>query len=86
MTKTRIKVVVRARPTVNYASKNINIDESTGKVAINIPKMEDKGYVNHQQENWGFHFDKVLQNASQEVLFDVCAKDIIKSVIDGYSG
>jgi len=54
MVKAPIKVIVRARPTVNYASKNIFIDEATGKVSINIPKDEKQGYVNHQQENWGF--------------------------------
>ena len=86
MVKAPVKVIVRARPTVNYASKNIFIDELTGKINVNIPKQEDRGYVNHQQEHWGFQFDKVLQNASQEVLFDICAKDIVHSLLEGYSG
>lgn len=86
MVKTPIKVIIRARPTVNYASKNIIMDETTNKISINIPKQEEKGYVNHQQENWGFQFDKVLQNASQEVLFDICAKNIVSSLLEGYSG
>jgi kinesin family protein 6/9 len=86
MVKAPVKVIVRARPTVNYASKNIFIDELTGKINVNIPKQEDRGYVNHQQEHWGFQFDKVLQNASQEVLFDICAKDIVNSLLEGYSG
>lgn len=86
MVKTPIKVIIRARPTVNYASKNIIMDETNNKISINIPKQEEKGYVNHQQENWGFQFDKVLQNASQEVLFDICAKNLVNSLLDGYSG
>lgn len=86
MVKTPIKVIIRARPTVNYASKNIMMDETNSKISINIPKQEEKGYVNHQQENWGFQFDKVLQNASQEVIFDICAKNIVNSLLDGYSG
>lgn len=86
MVKAPIKVIVRARPTVNYASKNIFIDEATGKVSINIPKDEKQGFVNHQQENWGFQFDKVLQNVSQEVMFDLCGKDNVMSLIDGYCG
>ena len=86
MSKTPIKVIIRARPTVNYASKNITMDETNSKISINIPKQEEKGYVNHQQENWGFHFDKVLQNASQEVIFDICAKSIVSSLLEGYSG
>ncbi|KAL4442793.1 hypothetical protein ABPG74_010682 [Tetrahymena malaccensis] len=86
MVKAPIKVVVRTRPTANFAYKNIQINESSNYVGINIPKNAESGYVNHQQENWGFHFDKVLQNVSQEVMFDVCAKDIVLSVLEGYSG
>lgn len=86
MVKTPIQVIIRARPTVNYASKNIQIEENSSKIAINIPKQQEKGYVNHQQENWAFQFDKVLQNASQEVMFDICAKNLIGSLLEGYSG
>jgi kinesin family protein 6/9 len=32
---------------------------------VNIPKSADQGLINHQQENWGFQFEKVLTNASQ---------------------
>ena len=63
MVKAPIKVVIRTRPTANFASKNISVDENTGYVGITIPKDANQGFVNHQQENWGFHFDKILQNA-----------------------
>ena len=43
MVKAPIKVIIRSRPTVNYASKNIEIDENTGKISINIPKQADSG-------------------------------------------
>jgi kinesin family protein 6/9 len=86
MVKSPVKVIVRARPTVNFASKNLYIDEASSTISINIPKLEEKGYVNHQQENWKFQFDKVLNNASQEVVYDMCAKDILLSVLEGYSG
>jgi thioredoxin reductase (NADPH) len=32
MVKAPIKVIIRTRPTVNYASKNIDIDETSGKI------------------------------------------------------
>ncbi|CAD8210486.1 unnamed protein product [Paramecium pentaurelia] len=86
MIKTPIKVIVRTRPTVEFAYKNININENTGHIAINIPKSAEQGFVNHQQEDWGFTFDKVLQNASQEVVFDICGKELIHSALGGYSG
>lgn len=43
MVKTPIKVIIRSRPTVDFAYKNIQIDENTGHVAINIPKSPDQG-------------------------------------------
>jgi len=86
MVKTLVKVVVRTRPTVEFASKNIEIDDATGKISVTIPKSPDKGYVNNQQDNWTFHLDKIFQNVSQEVIFDYCTKDIINSFLEGYSG
>lgn len=41
MVKAPIKVIIRSRPTVNYASKNIEIEENAGKISINIPKNAD---------------------------------------------
>jgi len=53
---------------------------------VNIPKDEAQGYVNHQQENWPFQFHKILNNVSQDVVFDLTCKDIISSALDGFSG
>ena len=44
MVKAPIKVIIRTRPTVNYASKNIDIDEASGKITVNIPKLAESGY------------------------------------------
>lgn len=86
MVKTDIRVIIRARPTVNFANSNIAVDEAHNQVAIHIPKDEAQGYVNHQQEDWSFTFDKLLLNASQEVVFDLCAKDLVASMFEGYNG
>jgi kinesin family protein 6/9 len=53
---------------------------------VNIPKDEHGGHVNNQQESWRFKFDKLLHNATQEDVFDTCARDIVKSVVDGING
>ena len=45
MVKAPIKVIIRSRPTANYASKNIEIDEGAGKISINIPKHAESGYT-----------------------------------------
>jgi kinesin family protein 6/9 len=86
MVKSPVKVIVRARPTVNFASKNLRIDEDTGYVNVNIPKDQAQGHVNHQQENWSFRFDKVLTNTPQEVVFELVAKDVLNHALEGYSG
>ena len=36
--KGKVKVIIRARPTVNFASKNLAIDENSGNISINIAK------------------------------------------------
>merc|ERR1719158_2033681 len=53
---------------------------------MRVPREEEKGAVNNQQESWHFKVDKVLVNASQETVFEVCARDVVKSVMDGYNG
>jgi kinesin family protein 6/9 len=42
--------------------------------------------VNHQQNQWGFQFEKVLSNASQEVIYNLSSKEILTSALEGYSG
>ncbi|CDW85408.1 kinesin motor domain-containing protein [Stylonychia lemnae] len=55
-------------------------------VTVQVPKNESSGFVNNQQEQWRFKFDKILHNSSQEDVFDHCARDIVKSVIEGFNG
>ena len=41
MVKTPVKVFIRSRPTIDFAYKNIKIDENVGHVGITIPKSAD---------------------------------------------
>jgi len=96
MVKHNVKVVIRTRPTANFASKNLYIDPATHvsqvsfsllkHINVNIPKDEHGGHVNNQQESWRFKFDKLLHNSSQEDVFDATSRDIVKSVVDGFNG
>ncbi|KAJ3301978.1 Kinesin-like protein kif9 [Kappamyces sp. JEL0829] len=52
---------------------------------IHIPKNEEWGYINNQQENWDFKFDKILHNSSQETVYEECGVPIVKSVLEGYN-
>jgi len=84
--KEKVKVVIRTRPTAHFASKNITIDTEEGTVLINKPKSEEAGPINNQLESWKFKYDKILHNASQEDVFDYCARGIISSIVEGYNG
>lgn len=39
--------------------------------------------MNNQQEQWRYKYDKILHNASQEDVFEDCAKDLVRSAVDG---
>ncbi len=58
-TETQIKVVVRTRPTQQFAQRNLSINQLENKISITIPKNESKGLINNQKENWQFQFDKI---------------------------
>ena len=40
-------MVIRARPTNKFASSNLDIDETQGKITVRIPKDASQGIVNH---------------------------------------
>lgn len=52
---------------------------------MTVAKQEEKGIINNQQDSWKFKFDKILDNISQEDVFDICGRDIVRNVIDGYN-
>jgi kinesin family protein 6/9 len=64
MVKNTVKVVIRTRPTSNFASKNLRIDLEQKTIEAFIPKDNTQGMINNQQENWKFKFDEILHNAS----------------------
>lgn len=86
MGKSNVRVVLRARPTANFANENFQFNEGSDSIDMRLPKEEGAGHVNNQQESWHFKVDKVLVNSSQESVFETCASDVVKSVMDGYNG
>jgi kinesin family protein 6/9 len=47
MVKQAVKVVIRTRPTSNFASKNMNVDVNNGTISMGIPKNEAGGVINN---------------------------------------
>jgi len=86
MKSKHVKVIVRTRPTSDFADDILQISQETNSIHIHIPKNSESGFINNQQEDWDFKFDQILHNASQECIFDECGAPILKSLIDGYNG
>lgn len=84
--KQAVRVIIRTRPTADFASKNLEIDPSKGTIVIRQDKNEEAGFVNNQTDQWKFNFEKILHNASQDEVYEQCATDIIQSVVEGYNG
>lgn len=42
--------------------------------------------INNQLESWKFKYNKILHNASQEDVFDHCARPAISSIVEGFNG
>ncbi|OUM57692.1 hypothetical protein PIROE2DRAFT_48516 [Piromyces sp. E2] len=86
MKSKHVKVIVRTRPTSDFAVDILQISQETNSIHIHIPKNSESGFINNQQEDWDFKFNQILHNASQECIFDECGAPILKSLIDGYNG
>jgi len=79
-------VIIRTRPTADFASKNLEVDTSKGSIVIRTEKNEESGHVNNQTDQWKFSFEKILHNASQDEVYEQSATEIIQSVVEGYNG
>ena len=78
----KIKVCVRFRPSASFAQDNIRI----AKNGVTIQARKDEGghgdssgVCNNAQDSWNFKFHAVLQNASQETVFDTIAREVVMS-------
>ena len=54
MVKQAVKVVIRTRPTADFASKILKIDPAQGTIAIHTEKNPADGHVNNQTDSWKF--------------------------------
>ncbi|ORX86405.1 kinesin-domain-containing protein [Anaeromyces robustus] len=92
-----IKIYSRIRPS-KYKVPNrywivkpeedvLNDEKPLPKIGFLIPRSESQGLINNQKEKHEFKFDRVFdKDTKQEEIFDVVAKDVVLSVLDGYNG
>jgi hypothetical protein len=45
-----------------------------------------QGYVNNQITDWSFKVDGILNNVSQETIYDKVVKEIADKTLEGYNG
>lgn len=48
--KQAVRVLIRTRPTAEFASKNLEINPSKGTIVIKNDKDEEAGFVNNQTD------------------------------------
>ncbi|KAK3744893.1 hypothetical protein QZH41_013769 [Actinostola sp. cb2023] len=82
----RVKVFVRIRPTSKFADNMIELLPDGKSINIHCEKDQRRGYINNQILDWSFSLDRTLHNASQEVVYEECAKDILTSTLGGCNG
>ena len=85
MVKSAVQVLIRTRPTSNFANDYIHIDNNLNTIGIHVSKNKLLG-VNNQQEDWTFKYNNILHNTSQENTYELGASDIVDSVLNGYNG
>ncbi|CAN8185192.1 unnamed protein product [Coccothraustes coccothraustes] len=82
----RALAFVRVRPTAHFAQDMIRLGADSKSIDIYIQKNPRGGVVNNSQTDWSFRLDGVLHNASQEVVYDTVAKDLVCKALQGYNG
>lgn len=82
----RVKVFVRIRPTAKFAEDMIELLPDGKAINIHCKKDQRRGYINNQVLDWGFSLDRILHNASQEDVYEECAKNILLNTLDGCNG
>lgn len=80
-----IEVFGRIRPS-KRPSHYLEVDYADHAITLSIPKSEG-GLINNQKERWAFPFSRVLDaSTNQETVFEVVARPVIDSVLEGYNG
>merc|ERR1719502_26416 len=80
--KRGVGVVVRVRPTAQFAHGALNIDTERNSIELKLDASHDE-VVNNQVNNFSFKYHKVLLNASQDTVYDLVAHDIVEQAFKG---
>ncbi|XP_036986176.2 kinesin-like protein KIF9 isoform X2 [Artibeus jamaicensis] len=85
-TKKKVHAFVRVKPTDDFAHEMIRYGDDNKTIDIHFKKDTRRGVVNNQQTDWSFKLDGVLHDASQDLVYETVAKDVVSQALNGYNG
>ncbi|EPY89392.1 kinesin family member 9 [Camelus ferus] len=85
-TRKKVHAFVRVKPTDDFAHEMITYGDDNKTIDIHLKKDTRRGVVNNQQTDWSFKLDGVLHDASQDLVYETVAKDVVSQALDGYNG
>ncbi|KAM9593219.1 kinesin-like protein KIF9 isoform 3-T3 [Trichechus inunguis] len=85
-TRKKVHAFVRIKPTDDFAHEMIKFRDDNKSIDIHLKKDTRRGVVNNQQTDWSFKLDGVLHDASQDLVYETIAKDVVSQALDGYNG
>nr|XP_046211040.1 kinesin-like protein KIF9 isoform X2 [Oncorhynchus gorbuscha] len=81
-----VRVLVRSRPTANFAQELIEYLPDGQTVSVHQRKDSRKGVVNNQLSSWSFRLDGVLHDVSQEEVYGRVGRGVVLGALEGYNG
>ncbi|XP_059795456.1 kinesin-like protein KIF9 isoform X2 [Balaenoptera ricei] len=85
-TRKKVHAFVRVKPTDDFAHEMIKYGGDNKTIDIHLKKDTRRGVVNNQQTDWSFKLDGVLHDASQDLVYETVAKDVVSQALNGYNG
>ncbi|XP_059965407.1 kinesin-like protein KIF9 isoform X3 [Mesoplodon densirostris] len=85
-TRKKVHAFVRVKPTDDFAHEMIKYGDDNKTIDIHLKKDTRRGVVNNQQTDWSFKLDGVLHDASQDLVYETVAKDVVSQALNGYNG
>ncbi|XP_065395516.1 kinesin-like protein KIF9 isoform X17 [Macaca fascicularis] len=85
-TRKKVHAFVRVKPTDDFAHEMIRYGDDKRSIDIHLKKDIRRGVVNNQQIDWSFKLDGVLHDASQDLVYETVAKDVVSQALNGYNG
>ncbi|NWU41807.1 KIF9 protein, partial [Hylia prasina] len=82
----RVLAFVRVKPSAHFAQDMIKLGSDNKSIDIYVQKSPRGGVVNNSQTDWSFKLDGLLHNASQEMVYETVAKDLVSKALQGYNG